>query len=239
MDCTSCYSQPITEANMGGNGATTRCKSRWSSACVTGLRFWRTTPGRRLSTTLPTTSRPRRLLPATLTFSRSMSPNFKRLDHGPSDFDHRNVVSISYVYVFPSVKDAPAAIRFLINGWQTSGLLQFRSGDPLTIASNSNNASGSGQNRDRAVLVGNPYGGNACGSTDSCKSYLNPASFQNNARGNLRQYCEGFLRRAAIYRLGYEPDSQLQHRERAIAAVSCGVFQYLQPHQLWRSGYDE
>jgi hypothetical protein len=118
--------------------------------------------------------------------------NFRRLDHGPSDFDHRNVASISCVYLFPSVaKDAPGAVRFLINGWQTSGLFQIRSGDPLTITSNSNNASGAGQNRDRAVLVGNPYGGNACGSTSPCKSYLNPASFQNNTPGTYGNIAKG------------------------------------------------
>src|SRR5260370_21398199 len=90
-------------------------------------------------------------------------PNFKRLDHGPSDFDHRNVASISYVYVIPNVSDTPAAIRFLINGWQTSRLIQRRSGDPLTIVSNSNNASSSSQNRHLAMLATNPYGTNACG----------------------------------------------------------------------------
>jgi len=46
----------------------------------------------------------------------------------------------------------------LINGWQTSGLIQKRSGNPDNCLE-LNNASGSGQDRDRAVLVGNPYGG--------------------------------------------------------------------------------
>jgi hypothetical protein len=79
----------------------------------------------------------------------------------------------------------------MVNGWQTSGLFQARSGDPLTISSDSNNASGSGQNRDRAVLVGSPYGGNACGSISPCKSYLNPASFQNNAAGTYGSIAKG------------------------------------------------
>jgi hypothetical protein len=106
--------------------------------------------------------------------------NFKALDYGPTDFDHRNVVSMSYVYVIPKfMNGAPGALRYVVNGWQTSGLFQFRSGDPLTIVSSSNNISGSGQSRDRAILTGSPYGGSACAAGTHCKSYLNPASFAN------------------------------------------------------------
>ena len=102
------------------------------------------------------------------------------------------MIAISYVYLLPTVKDAPGAVRFLVNGWQTSGILASRSGDPLTIGSNSNNASGAGQNRDRAVLVGLPYGGNACaGVTTPCKSWLNPASFQNNPAGTYGNIVKG------------------------------------------------
>ncbi|MGB6743126.1 MAG: hypothetical protein WBE38_05655, partial [Terracidiphilus sp.] len=110
--------------------------------------------------------------------------NFKSLDYGPADFDHRNVSAFSYVYTVPKfMKDAPAAARYVVNGWATSGLFQFRSGDPLTIWSSQSNNSGSGQNRDRAVQIGSAYGGNACNGATNCKSYLNPASFTNNAAG--------------------------------------------------------
>jgi hypothetical protein len=112
--------------------------------------------------------------------------NFKRLDYGPSDFDHRNVISASYVYTFPKLLDsAPAALRYVVNGWQTTGLVKFSSGDPLTIFSSAANNSGSGQQRDRAVQIGNPYGGSACKPATHCKSYLNPASFTNNAPGTF------------------------------------------------------
>ena len=187
----NCYSQPITEANMGANGSYNSLQASVEQRVRSGLTLlanytWSkaidNTPYNQSSTAIASGNS--YVLPI-------YEPNFKRLDHGPSDFDHRNVASISYVYMIPSVKDAPAGVRFLINGWQTSGLIQRRSGDPLTIVSNSNNASGSGQNRDRAVLVGNPYGGNACGTTSPCKSYLNPASFQNNAAGTYGSITKG------------------------------------------------
>lgn len=43
------------------------------------------------------------------------------------------------------------------------------------------------------MLVGNPYGGNACGSTTACKSYLNPASFQKNTPGTYGNIRKGSL----------------------------------------------
>jgi hypothetical protein len=107
-------------------------------------------------------------------------PNFKRLDYGPSDFNHRVVSAVSYVYTEQKVlKDAPKAVQYIVNDWETTGLFQFRSGDPLTVWSGSSNISESDQMRDRAVQTGAPYGGTACGASTKCKSYLNPSSFTN------------------------------------------------------------
>lgn len=102
--------------------------------------------------------------------------NYKRLDYGPSDFDHRNVTSFSYVWKIPTLKSGPLGVRLLVNGWQTTGLVQYRSGDPLTVVSGVNN-SGTGLGRDRGVLVGTPYGTTACGSVAPCRGWLNPAGF--------------------------------------------------------------
>jgi hypothetical protein len=123
------------------------------------------------------------------------APHFKALDYGPSDYDHRNVISLSYVYTMPKVMEGgPAALRYVANGWETAGLFVFRSGDPLTIVSSSSNISGSGQQRDRAIQVGPAYGGSACAAGTHCKSYLNPASFKNpTAAGTFGTYAKGSL----------------------------------------------
>jgi Carboxypeptidase regulatory-like domain len=191
VGCTSCYTQPITEANMGGNGSYHSLQASVEQHMRSGLTVlanytWSkaidNTPYNQSSTAIASGNS--YVLPI-------YEPNFKRLDRGPSDFDRRNVASISYVYAFPNMKDGPGAVRFLINNWQTSGLFQTHSGSPLTISSNSSNASGSAQTRDRAVLVGNPYGGNACGTTTPCRSFLNPLSFQNNATGTYGNIVKG------------------------------------------------
>ena len=106
-------------------------------------------------------------------------PNFKRLDHGRSDYDHRNVLSISYVWTAPKFKAGNGFVSYILNGWQTNGIVWFHTGDPVTVTGS--NVDGTGLGRDRAVWSGqNAYGGNPCGTVKICKNWLNPASFKAN-----------------------------------------------------------
>ena len=107
-------------------------------------------------------------------------PNYKRLDTGVADYDHRNVVSVSYVWQLPKLASGNAVLRYVVSGWETDGIYGFHSGDPLTITGS--NVDGTNLNRDRAVWSGmNPYASTACsGVTSACKSWLNKASFSVN-----------------------------------------------------------
>jgi len=120
--------------------------------------------------------------------------NYKALDYGPADFDHRNITALSYVYMIPKfLNDSPSALRYIVNGWGTSGIFQYHSGDPLTIWSSSANNSGSHQNRDRAVYSGSgAYGSSACavGATN-CRGWLNPAAFSVNPVGTYGNVVKG------------------------------------------------
>lgn len=188
----SCYTQPITAANTGANtnynslqmsveqrmryGLTASFNYTWSKA-LDNMPF-------NASATAAATGQSY-VMPITM-------PGYKALDYGPSDFDHRNVVSMSYVYALPKVGSSlPAVARYILNDWNSSGLVQFRSGDPLTVYSGASNNSGSGQQRDRAVLTGSPYGGAACAAGTHCKSFLNPASFTNNPAGTYGNVKKG------------------------------------------------
>jgi hypothetical protein len=192
VGCTSCYTQPITEANMGGNSTYHSLQLSLEQRLRSGLTLlanytWSKsiddTPYNQSSTAIASNNS--YVLPI-------YEPNFKRLDVGPSDFDHRNVAAISFVYQVPSVmKDAPAAVHYLVNGWQASGIFLSRSGDPLTVTSSNNNLSGSGQSRDRAVLTGSPYGGSQCPITNHCKNWLNSTSFTNPAAGTYGSVTKG------------------------------------------------
>jgi hypothetical protein len=197
----SCYPQYITAANTGGNtnynslqvsaeqrvryGLTLLFNYTWSKA-LDNMPYNQaaTSIGAQNSFVYPITM-----------------PNFKSLDHGPTEFDHRDVTAASYVYSEPRVmNDAPAALRYLVNGYETTGLVQYRTGDPLTItssaATNSQSGDPTAQDRDRAVFNGtaSPYGGTQCGTSVNCRSYLNPAAFSVNPVGTFGNVVKGSFR---------------------------------------------
>jgi hypothetical protein len=188
----SCFSQPITAANTGGNVGFNSMQFSLEQRVRYGLTMlfnytWSKTldgmPWNQAATSIGANNS--FVYPIT-------APNFKRLDYGPADFDHRNVIDMTYVYAIPKfMSDAPAAARYALNDWSLSGIVQYRSGDPLTVFSGSANNSGSGQQRDRAVQTGAPYGGNICNGAANCRSYLNPASFTNNPAGTFGTVVKG------------------------------------------------
>jgi hypothetical protein len=94
------------------------------------------------------------------------------------------------------MNDSPAVVRYLLNGYETTGLFQYRSGDPLTITSSAPNNSGSLQQRDRAVFNGavSAYGGTACASPVNCRNFLNPAAFSVNPVGTFGNVKKGAFR---------------------------------------------
>jgi hypothetical protein len=103
-------------------------------------------------------------------------PKADALDYGRSDFDRRHRFVISYVWQFPTPRSAGKAIQAIFGDWQTTGVFQAQTGDPLTVKSGKDQ-SNTGIGGDRAVLVGPALGPGACGSAAPCVNYLNPASF--------------------------------------------------------------
>ncbi len=107
--------------------------------------------------------------------------NIKALDHGRSEFDHPQVLSVSYVYDLPKLRHGASALRYALNGWRTTGLVQHRSGDPLTITAGKD-VSLTGLNQDRAQWSGGqkynrgPNTGN-CPTTKSCVNWISQSSY--------------------------------------------------------------
>ncbi len=121
-------------------------------------------------------------------------PNYKRLDIGPSDFDRKHVFSGSYVWAFPKLTTGGRVLQEVVNDWQTTGIVQLQSGQPLTITAGSD-ISKTGLGQDRAVWNGQrPYGVGACGSNLKCKNYLNPADFSLPAPGTFGNVVKGSFR---------------------------------------------
>jgi hypothetical protein len=108
--------------------------------------------------------------------------NYKGLDYGPSDFDHPNVLSASYVYVIPKMSQGFLPLRAVVNGWRLSGLIQHHSGDALTVTAGSD-VSLTGLNQDRgqragttSIYTSQSAAGTCSASTAHCVNWLTPGA---------------------------------------------------------------
>ncbi len=63
---------------------------------------------------------------------------------GPSEFDNRHAIVVSYVYNLPFFKDASKMTGKLLGGWQLSGVNQFQTGTPCGVGT-SNDYAGVGE----------------------------------------------------------------------------------------------
>jgi len=109
-------------------------------------------------------------------------PGRHRMDYGPSQFDRTHRFVVSYVWSLPGLATTNQLARALIADWQLTGLAAAQTGGPLTTVAGTDQSK-TGLNADRAVQIGSPYGGNACGSTPHCVNYLNPLAFQSPPTG--------------------------------------------------------
>lgn len=64
-------------------------------------------------------------------FSNPYNPNF---DRGPGDWDIRNNLTGSVVYNVPELKNYDRLMRETLGGWQTSSIVQTRSGSPMNVS---------------------------------------------------------------------------------------------------------
>ena len=124
--------------------------------------------------------------------------NRHAFDRGPSEFDRTHRVVGSYVLQLPQMSGWNTALREIAGGWMLSGSTQFQTGRPLTVTSglsSGSDKSGVGNGTDRAVFVGgDPYGGNNCGTSPHCVTWINPAAFQQPAAGTFGNTGKGTLR---------------------------------------------
>jgi hypothetical protein len=116
------------------------------------------------------------------------------MDYGPSIFDRTHRFVASYVWSLPALAGANRFVGTVIGGWQLTGIATAQTGDALTVTAGTTDQSQTGLNADRAVEVGSPRGGNACGITAPCVNFLNPAAFQLPPLGTFGTTRKGSLR---------------------------------------------
>ncbi|HEX4231860.1 MAG TPA: carboxypeptidase regulatory-like domain-containing protein [Bryobacteraceae bacterium] len=117
-----------------------------------------------------------------LSYARGIIPQNSyclQCDYASSDFDIRSTFSMFLSYAVPE----PHKYRALLGGWQLNTLFTFFTGTPFTVYSG-DDSSGTGENDDRAELVGNPYANvPASDRASSTINWFNPAAFASPASG--------------------------------------------------------
>ncbi len=108
--------------------------------------------------------------------------NIKALDTGNSMIDHPLIVSLSYVYSFPTLRNDNRFLRSLANGWSTSGIFSTQSGDALTAYMGTDNSlTGLDQDRAQEDFAKPAYEKGAglgdCPSGKHCVNWLNNTAF--------------------------------------------------------------
>jgi len=76
-------------------------------------------------------------------------------DYGPANWDTPHRFVASYLYDIPFLKSSPhAAVRYLVAGWQVSGLTTIQSGTPLNVTLSTDRANIGITGQQRPDLVG-------------------------------------------------------------------------------------
>jgi len=121
-----------------------------------------------------------------------------RSDRGPSAFDRRHRVALTYVYALPHLRNH-GLLTTALGGWQTSGTIQFQTGAPQTIYLGGWDQNGDGEAaNDRPTLINARAPINyspGCINDPTCISgvgYMDPVAglmdFNTGAPGTLNQF---------------------------------------------------
>ena len=119
-------------------------------------------------------------------------PQVRSLLWGPLDQDHRHRFTTSFVLDLPG-QSLSGPVKWVIGGWQWSGVMQFQSGSPFTVTSGTDNSL-DGIGNDRAKLTGANVFDVPTTACTACVWYLNPAAF---AANDLRTF--GDVQKGAYY----------------------------------------
>jgi len=117
-----------------------------------------------------------------LSATRSVTPQNSfclRCDYGNADFDIRN----SFVGFISYAAPMPSRMKLLLGGWQFNSLLSFNSGSPFTVTDGGSDSSGTGENNDRAQVIGNPFQNIPADIPANAAYIFNPAAFAFPAKG--------------------------------------------------------
>jgi hypothetical protein len=140
--------------------------------------------------------------------------NFRH-ERGPSDLDLSHRFVASFLWALPKLNGQHAAIRHILGGWETNGIVNLQSGSRVNIVSGVDNSQ-SANNNDRADLVGDPSLPGGRSLDERLLRYFNTAAFTANALGTFGNVGRNILKGPgeATVDFGLFKNFQLQERLR-------------------------
>jgi hypothetical protein len=142
-----------------------------------------------------------------------------RCDYGNADFDIRN----SFVGFVSYAAPTPGRYKAILGGWQLNSLLSFYSGTPFTVHSGTN-TSGTGENNDRAEVIGNPFQNIPANVPNSAVYIFNPAAFAAPAQGTYSNQPRNAYYGPATYQVDFSVFKTNRITERFSTQLRLEVF---------------
>lgn len=116
--------------------------------------------------------------------NRYQNPDNLRGDYGLADFHREHVFSVSWVWELPRLESSGAVTRYVIGGWQLSGLVRAAAGNPLTVLAGRDNSLTAVGN-DRPNVLGDPSLPTDRPRSALIAAYFDTTKFQANAAGTF------------------------------------------------------
>jgi hypothetical protein len=142
-----------------------------------------------------------------------------RCDYGNADFDVRNSFVDFISYATPS----PRRYKAILGGWQFNTLLSFSSGTPFTVLAGSN-TSGTGENNDRAEVIGNPFQNIPATVPNSAVYIFNPAAFAAPTHGTYSNQARNSFYGPSTYQVDFSVFKNNRITERFSTQLRLEIF---------------
>ena len=146
---------------------------------------------------------------------------------GPLDQDHRHRFTTSWVMDLPG-QNLSGPLRWVIGGWQWSGVMQYQTGRPFTVTSGTDNSL-DGIGNDRAKLTGADFNAVPTTPCANCVWYFNPAAFATNDLGTFGNVGKGAYYGPSLHVWDMGRVQELPLQQLVVRAGPSGVLQHLQP----------
>lgn len=116
-----------------------------------------------------------------------------RYDHGPSNFDIRHILNVSYLWELPAVNRWGLLGSRILTGWQLNGLTRFQSGLPVNVLAGQD-INLNGINNDRPNVIGSTSLPGSRSRDQQIAEYFNVAAFALPTLGSLGSASRNLIR---------------------------------------------